>query len=60
MENGSKSTQTLGDLTPSELIDRALQEVSKVIKEHEQDTPGPACGAYAYLSLAKSKLDGGE
>lgn len=60
MEDSSNTTRTLGDLTPSELINLALQELKKVINAHETDLPCPACGAYAYLSLAKDKLDGGE
>ncbi len=60
MEDGINTERTLGDLTPSELISLALRELSKVMNKHEKDDPGPACGAYAYLSLAQDKLNGGE
>lgn len=59
-ENVSNTERTLGDLTPGELIELALIRLSALIAQHEADEPGDACGAYAYLHLAKSKLDGGE
>lgn len=57
MADSSNEERTLGDLTPSELIDLAMSKVSEAMSTHEKGKPGPASGAYAYLHLAKSKLD---
>ena len=47
--------KTLEDLTAAELLDLAMVEI-RAAMANEGEEAGPACGAYAYLSVLQYKL----